>query len=325
MSKNENVSGVILTQNETSTSIDYFSEWRNKIAQEWVKDYFLGKLKYCNELKAEYDGEADLKFTVMTEDVEVTLSVNIDGNQNVVGIEEPTFLGSFEPEVVFTVVFNVAKRWQELRAAENKTFQLLKFLPKTYSIKIEGNVDQITVARLTKNQYDYWLSPNADLLYLDILIEDNEVVIPDKMKILEEDGDWTGDDVFYTNFGAVYNQDIADVSIYDEKGNQVFNCLLNEDDLAQFGISTKLIDTFNIENHPNVFQYAILNFEADGLFLGGDVELTEEFDPQKLSFECKQFDGNDYVVAVFYDGIAIKEKRSSTSGYGIRPFFCKVL
>jgi hypothetical protein len=296
MSNNSDVSCVNLTNSEIS-SMDYLAEWHDKIAQQWVDEYFLGKLNYCDEVQSVYDGASQIKFTVAVEGSKVILPVNIDENHIVGAFDEPVIVGNIKLAVVFEAIFNIAKRWQALRADEKKTFQTCKFVPRTYIIDIEGQAVDIAIASINKFQYDYWVDLGvtpADVSSAK-LYDGLEIDMPDEA-IFQQDGD------MWELTGPKFDSGFSDVIIYDEDYRQVWASDLDKKNLDQQGIRFVLEDVFNIDEFTNVNHYVVMTQGQFGKFFTGEINLKDNFDPRKLSFNYATYNGEEYIKMVFYEG-----------------------
>lgn len=303
MNINSNQSGVILANNETFTSTDYFAEWRDNYSQKWVDEYFLGILQYCEEVKPEYDGASTVTFTFMVDTVEANVSVTIDQNHNVIGVFTPVAIEEIESNSVSAELFEIGRRWQELRDAALKTFQTLKFTPCDYRIEIAGMIEGINVGDVTKFQYDFWTNIEDDYDPLEVMREideDGEAEIPVPKKAIISDGTNLEIDEIWGCFGVVFDDNKSTVTVYDENDELVWGCNLNSNDLDSCGIHYQLDDPFDVYKFKYKRQFVALIDYQRGEFLKNTFPLTNEFDPKKLSFKFTDFRGQKYITEVSY-------------------------
>lgn len=322
MSKKQDMSGDILANNKNLTAVDYFAEWRDKISQEWVDDYSSGELSHCVEVKAEYDDNSVITFTVMIEGVEVNLVVNVDKNQMVVGVEEPVSSNDHKLVDIFSGVVQISNHWQQLKNGVITTSQKGSFTPRDYEVEIHGIIVTAIIGKITHQAYNYWKNgvnaQGIELIDIDQYVgEDKSLQVPDYARIFPDNDMFCLDDVYH-EFLASRGDSI--IRVIDDNGAVVLESYLDDGELLIEGIQTNMVldvDDLLVANQP----VYIGKYHQTGMMFRGCIELDEPFDVGKLAVGIVVFESVEYVHSVFYNGQRIDEIKFDTYSEG---FECEV-
>jgi len=307
--------------------IDYQYEWESRIAREWYEDYFV-KSRDLSEVECEvsvdeFNSVTQIIFTFKVNNESVNAFVYVDMEGDILEISELMQVG-ISKDRILEEIYHIDKRWNQFKEDAVKTFQVLKFIPRTYRIEIRGSIEDINVGEITKQQFEYW-NTDVNRYILDKLVhrdddigEDDfeemdgldqvpgifdidslyELDIPDDIKLFDEY--WGENNNLWGSLGACFWDEYSEVVVYDENGICVWNSKLNPIALTQMGIPFVLDEEFNTKDIKTVtYVFSGSDGEA-GILCRGDILLNDDFDPTKLEFHYDRFDGNDYIDQVFY-------------------------
>lgn len=188
----------------------------------------------------------------------------------------------------------------------------LKFTPRTYKIqmwgyggeKVMGTVSQEVWNYCMENQVDLsdiaWDSDSADEMELD----------PDKLPF--PPGSWYEcDDMGHTN-GVSRNS--GTLQIEDENGNVVFEKSLEACDGITDSPCWNCIDEVWIGSRNKGEIVFVGSSNEKGTFFEAELELKAPFDIEKLELCYEEFDGEEIVNSVIYDGEEIDNWGGGTDG-----------
>jgi hypothetical protein len=201
-------------------------------------------------------------------------------------------------------------------AEQQKLIEVLKFTPRTYKISMWGYGGERVMGTVSREVYDYCLKNQVDL---------SEIAWSDEDTVQEEmgldldmlpfpPGSWYEcDDMGHTN-GVSRNA--GTLQIEDENGNVVFEKSL--DDIVGGGCDGEpdwcCSDEIWVGSKPKGTAVFVGISNEKGTFFEADFELRAPFDITKLELHYEEFDGEDIVTGVVYDGEDIDNWGGSTDG-----------
>jgi hypothetical protein len=204
-----------------------------------------------------------------------------------------------------------AKDLEEQKIAEQqKLIEVLKFTPRTYKISMWGYGGEKVMGTVDRKIYDYFKSRRLDLSdfawdsdYAD------EHEIPEEMWPFPPGSWYECDDMGHVN-GV--DRDSGTLQIEDENGNTIIERSLEDIDGCDIGLSCG--DEVWVDSKDPGTVVFLGSSNEKGTFFEGEINLTAPFDQEKLILIYDDFDGNDIVSSVEYDGEEIENWGASTNG-----------
>ena len=196
-------------------------------------------------------------------------------------------------------------------AEQQKLIEVLKFTPRTYKISMWGYGGEKVMGTVDKKIWDYCNDNQVDLSEIawgdEDTVEDMGLDI-DMMPF--PPGSWYEcDDMGHIN-GV--SRDAGTIQIEDENGNTVLERSLDSIDGTDIGLSCS--DEVWAGSKPKGTVVFIGSSNEKGTFFEGEIELRAPFDIEKLELNYDEFDGEDIITSVTYDGEDIDNFGGSTDG-----------
>jgi len=198
-------------------------------------------------------------------------------------------------------------------AEQQKLIEVLKFTPRTYKISMWGYGGEKVMGTVDRKVWDYCNDNQVDLSEIAWGDEDTvEDMGLDLEKLPFQPGQWYEcDDMGHIN-GV--SRDAGTIQIEDENGNTVFerpidDCIGDEDTP-----SLCCSDEVWIGSRSKGEVVFVGSSNEKGTFFEGEIELTAPFDITKLELNYDEFDSEDIVTSVSYDGEDIDNWGGSTDG-----------
>jgi hypothetical protein len=201
----------------------------------------------------------------------------------------------------------------------DRLIEALKFTPRTYKIQIWGYGGEYIMGTVDRKIWDYFRRRRLDLsdfAWDSDYAEDHN--IPEEMWPFPPGSYYDCDDL-----GHIHGVDrsAGTLQILDENEETVYE--KNLDDISGYGD-----DTDNPEPEwgggeevwigsqpPGTVVFLGVSSEK-GTFFEGHIELKQPFNPGKLTLCYDEFDGNDIITRVQYDGEDIDNWGGDTNGKG---------
>jgi hypothetical protein len=200
-------------------------------------------------------------------------------------------------------------------AEQQKLIEVLKFTPRTYKISMWGYGGERVMGTVDKKIWDYCNDNQVDLSEIAWGDEDTvEEMGLDVDMMPFPPGSWYEcDDMGHTN-GVSRNA--GTLQIEDENGNTIFEKSL--DDITGGGCDGEPDWCCNDEiwagSKPKGTVVFIGVSNEKGTFFEADLELRAPFDIEKLELHYEEFDGEEIVTSIVYDGEDIDNWGGSTDG-----------
>ena len=197
-------------------------------------------------------------------------------------------------------------------AEQQKLIEVLKFTPRTYKISMWGYGGEKVMGTVSKEIWDYCNSNQVDLS--EIAWSDEDTVVEEMGLDLDmlpfPPGSWYEcDDMGHIN-GV--SRDAGTIQIEDENGNTVLERSLDSVDGTDIGLCCS--DEVWAGSKPKGTVVFIGSSNEKGTFFEGEIELRAPFDIEKLELNYDEFDGEDIITSVTYDGEEIDNWGGSTDG-----------
>jgi hypothetical protein len=188
----------------------------------------------------------------------------------------------------------------------------LKFTPRTYKIQLWGYGGEKVMGTVDKEVWDYCLANQVDLQDIAWNNDAAEEIGLDEDKLPFPPGSWYEcDDMGHEN-GV--SRDAGTVQIEDENGETVFEKSLDACDGCDDSPGWSCDDEVWIGSRKAGEIVFIGSSNEKGTFFEGDIDLTAPFDIEKLELHYTEFDSEEMVNAVYYDGEEIDNNGGGTDG-----------
>lgn len=192
--------------------------------------------------------------------------------------------------------------------------ETLKFTPCTYKIQMWGYGGEKVMGTTTQEVWDYCMANQIELSDLAWDSDAAEEMGLDEDKLPFPPGSWYEcDDMGHIN-GV--SRDAGTIQIEDENGQTVFEKSL--DDIVGGGCDGEpdwcCDDEVWIGSRGKGEIVFVGSSNEKGTFFEGEIELTAPFDITKLELHYDEFDGEEIVTSVYYNGEEIDNWGGSTDG-----------
>lgn len=194
---------------------------------------------------------------------------------------------------------------------QQKLIEVLKFTPRTYKIQMWGYGGEKVMGTVDKKIWDYCNANQVDLQDIAWGDEDRVEEMGLDLDMLPfPPGSWYEcDDMGHIN-GVSRNA--GTIQIEDENGDTVLERSL--DSIDGTDISLCCNDEVWAGSKPKGTVVFIGSSNEKGTFFEGEIELRAPFDIEKLELNYDEFDGEDIITSVTYDGEEIDNWGGSTDG-----------
>lgn len=195
---------------------------------------------------------------------------------------------------------------------KQELIDVLKFTPRTYRISMWGYGGEKVMGTVDRAAWDYCMANQVDLSDIAWNSEAHVDMDLDADQLPFQPGNWYEcDSMGHTN-GV--SRDAGTVQIEDENGETVYEHELGEFDYDQPCPDMCCDDEIWIGSRKKGEIVFIGSSNEKGTFFEGEIELTAPFDITKLEIHYEEFDGEEIVNAVYYDGEEIDNFGGSTDG-----------
>jgi hypothetical protein len=191
---------------------------------------------------------------------------------------------------------------------------VLKFTPRTYKIQMWGYGGERVMGTTTQEVWDYCNNNQVDLSDIAWNYDACEEMGLDEDLLPFPPGSWYECDSMGHVSGV--SRDSGTLQIEDENGETVLEKSL--DDITGGGCDGEpdwcCDDEVWIGSRKKGEIVFVGSSNEKGTFFEGEIELTAPFDITKLELHYDEFDGEDIVTGIVYDGEDIDNNGGSTDG-----------
>jgi hypothetical protein len=191
-------------------------------------------------------------------------------------------------------------------------------MTKTYNILVNGYGGEISVGKVEKATYDFFVQNGIDIddYYLD---DDNELNIPEEHQFVPPGAFYECDNLARA-FGCEIDEE-SRIEVYDENGELVWSHNLEINELQDHGITTT--EEFLFDRHEQSKGTCIYIGQSveKGCFFNSTLTLNEPFDPIKLRFEIETIDDWSLLSSIKYENTKLENDGPDTSGKSFQQEF----
>jgi len=190
--------------------------------------------------------------------------------------------------------------------------ELIKFTPRTYKISMWGYGGEKVMGTVGQDVWDYCTENQVDLsdLAWDSDAAENMGLDPDRLPFYP--GSWYECD----SMGHVHgvSRNAGTLQIEDENGDTVLERSLEDFDGCDDSAQLDTDDEVWIGSRKKGEVVFVGSSNEKGTFFEGEIELRAPFDIEKLTLHISDFDDEEIVHGVSYDGEDIDNWGGSTDG-----------
>jgi hypothetical protein len=189
------------------------------------------------------------------------------------------------------------------KAQKQELIDILKFTPRTYTIYIGGYGGEAYAGKVDKATYEYFKEKCIDIEEYandwDNLFSD----VPRELQPFSPGSPYECDSLFHASGAELTN--LNEIVITDENGDQHWACAAGINELEDEGVD---VNETGGQDFDDLDEDTIVHWGGQGekgTFFDGEIELTQPFDPKKLSVNYENCDGWWLISSVEYDGLEI--------------------
>lgn len=190
--------------------------------------------------------------------------------------------------------------------------EVLKFTPRTYTVSMWGYGGERVMGTVDRKAWDYCVANRVDLQDIAWDSDAAEELGLDTDMLPFPPGSWYEcDDMGHIN-GV--SRDAGTLQILDENNETVFERSLESCDGCDGSPELYCSDEVWIGSRKKGEIVFVGSSNEKGTFFEGEIELTAPFDIEKLQLHYDEFDGEDIVGGISYDGEDIDNNGYGTDG-----------
>jgi hypothetical protein len=195
---------------------------------------------------------------------------------------------------------------------QQQLIDTLRFTPRTYTISMWGYGGEKVMGTVDQAAWDYCVANRIDLQDIAWDSDASEDMDLDEDLLPFPPGSWYECD----NMGHAngVSRDAGTIRIDDENNNTVFEKPLEACDGASDSPQWSCSDEVWIGSRAKGEIVFVGSSNEKGTFFEGEIALKAPFDIEKLELYYEEFDGEDIVNCVYYDGEEIENNGGGTNG-----------
>jgi hypothetical protein len=185
----------------------------------------------------------------------------------------------------------------------------LKFTPRTYNIYIGGYGGEAYAGTVDKTTYEYFKEKRIDIEQYATDWDDLFGDVPHELQPYNPGSPYDCDNLFHASGAELSN--LNEIVVNDEQGNQHWACAAGLNELEDAGVD---VNQWAGCDFDDLSEDTIVHWGGQGekgTFFDGEIELTQPFDPKKLTVNYENCDGWWIINNIEYDGVEI----DGTGGY----------
>jgi hypothetical protein len=185
----------------------------------------------------------------------------------------------------------------------------LKFTPITYNIYIGGYGGEAYAGTVDRATYDYFKEKKIDIEQYANDWNDLFGDVPRELMPFSPGSPYDCDNLFHASGAELSN--LNEILINDEHGNQHWACAAGLNELEDAGVNVNKWTGCDFDDLPEDTVVHWGGQGEKGTFFDGEIELTQPFDPKKLTISYENCNGWWIINNIEYDGVEI----DGTGGY----------
>jgi hypothetical protein len=181
--------------------------------------------------------------------------------------------------------------------------EILKFTPRRYNIYIGGYGGESYAGKVDKATYEYF---KEHKIYIEEYANDWDNLfsdVPRELQPFSSGSPYECDNLFHASGAELTN--LNEIVINDENGDQHWACAAGINELEDEGVD---VNEIGGQDFDDLDEDTIVHWGGQGekgTFFDGEIELTQPFDPKKLSVNYENCDGWWLISSIEYDGVEI--------------------
>jgi hypothetical protein len=186
-------------------------------------------------------------------------------------------------------------------AEKDRLIEVLKFVPTTYTIQMDGVGAEIVVGKVPTKAYNYFKKHKINLTnyaYDGGEFED----IPDDCRPFSE-SEWFECDDINHSYGLEMSEN-SEITITTDDNDIVWNHNLDFSDLEDVDVETALEEEIEINSRRGQCIFFGERIE-EGNFGSYDLPLTAPFDPERLTLVYNHIEGRSILIGISYNHIPL--------------------
>jgi len=179
----------------------------------------------------------------------------------------------------------------------------LKFTPRTYQIYIGGYGGEAYAGKVDRAVYDYFKEKRIDIEQYATDWDDLFGDVPSELQPYSPGSPYDCDGLFHASGAELSN--LNEIVVNDENGDQHWTCAAGLNELEDAGVTVNEHGGCDFDDLPEDTVVHWGGQGEKGTFFDGEIELTQPFDPKKLTVNYENCDGWWIINYVEYDGVEI--------------------
>lgn len=184
---------------------------------------------------------------------------------------------------------------------KEELMQTLKFTPRTYTLSISGYGGEAYAGVVDREEYEFFKARKVDIAqYAYDWDDDKWSDIPHNMRPFDPGSPYECDNFFHASGADLDSSNFIIVS--DENGDEHWSSGAGYSALESAGVKVDCISSNEIADLDEGDVVFWGGNGEKGTFFDGEIELTEPFDPRKLTIYYEDCDDWCLITNVEYDG-----------------------
>jgi hypothetical protein len=189
------------------------------------------------------------------------------------------------------------------KAQKQELIDILKFTPRTYNIYIGGYGGEAYAGKVDRATYEYFKEKKIDIEEYANDWDNMFGDVPGELQPFSPGSPYECDGLFHASGAELTN--LNEIVINNENGDQHWTCAAGLNELEDEGVDVNEWGGCDFDDLP---EDTIVHWGGQGekgTFFDGEIELTQPFDPKKLTVNYENCDGWWIINNIEYDGVEI--------------------
>jgi hypothetical protein len=189
------------------------------------------------------------------------------------------------------------------KAQKQELIDILKFTPRIYNIYIGGYGGEAYAGKVDRATYEYFKEKKIDIEEYANDWDNMFGDVPRELQPFSPGSPYECDGLFHASGAELTN--LNEIVINNENGDQHWACAAGLNELEDEGVDVNEWGGCDFDDLP---EDTIVHWGGQGekgTFFDGEIELTQPFDPKKLTVNYVNCDGWCIINNIEYDGVEI--------------------